>query len=165
MIFNETFTLTNGVRIPKLALGTWLMRNEQIVQAVKEAVSMGYRHIDTAQAYRNEQGVGEGIRLSGIPREQIFVTSKVAAACEVLKEIFGIHRMGGVGGPTINTAFLDAGLLDEVIVLIGAGIDGRASFPPVFNRADKGDGKPTPLTLVEAKAYDSGAVFIRYKTK
>lgn len=94
MIFNETFTLTNGVRIPKLALGTWLMRNEQIVQAVKEAVSMGYRHIDTAQAYRNEQGVGEGIRLSGIPREQIFVTSKVAAACEVLKEIFGIHRMG-----------------------------------------------------------------------
>lgn len=89
----------------------------------------------------------------------------LAAACEVLKETFGIQRMGVVGGPTINTAFLDAGLLDEVIVLIGAGIDGRAAFPPVFNRADNGDGKPTPLTLVEAKAYDSGAVLIRYKTK
>lgn len=89
----------------------------------------------------------------------------LAAACEVLKETFGIQRMGVVGGPAINTAFLDAGLLDEVIVLIGAGIDGRASFPPVFNRADNGSGKPTPLTLVEAKTYDSGAVFIRYKTK
>lgn len=79
MIINETFTLPNGVNIPKLALGTWLMSNEQTAQAVKEAVSMGYRHIDTAQAYGNEQGVGEGIRLSGVPREQIFVTSKVAA--------------------------------------------------------------------------------------
>lgn len=89
----------------------------------------------------------------------------LAAACEVLKENFGIERLGIVGGPAINTAFLDAGLLDEVIVLIGAGIDGRAAFPPVFNRADNGGGKPTPLTLVEAKAYNSGAVLIRYKTK
>lgn len=45
------------------------------------------------------------------------------------------------------------------------GIDGRASFPPVFNRADNGNSKPTPLTLAEAKTYDSNAVFIRYKTK
>lgn len=89
----------------------------------------------------------------------------LTAACEVLKETFGIERMGIVGGPANNTAFLDAGLLDEVIVLIGAGIDGRASFPPVFNRADNGSNKPTLLTLVEAKTYDSGAVFIRYKTK
>lgn len=89
----------------------------------------------------------------------------LAAACKALKETFGIERLGIVGGPAINTAFLDAGLLDEVIVLIGAGIDGRASFPPVFNRRDNGDGKPTPLTLVEAKTYASGAVLIRYKTK
>lgn len=79
MILNETFSLINGVQIPKLALGTWLMSNEQAAQAVKEAVSMGYRHIDTAQAYGNEQGVGKGIRMSGISREQIFVTTKVAA--------------------------------------------------------------------------------------
>lgn len=79
MIFNETYTLEGGIKLPKLALGTWLMDNEQTAQAVKEAVSMGYRHIDTAQAYGNEQGVGEGIRLSGVPREQVFVTSKVAA--------------------------------------------------------------------------------------
>lgn len=89
----------------------------------------------------------------------------LAAACEALRDTFGIRRMGVVGGPTINTAFLDEGLLDEVIVLIGAGIDGRASFPPVFNRAEGGNTAPTPLTLVEAKSYDSGAVLIRYKTK
>ncbi len=89
----------------------------------------------------------------------------LAAACAVLKETFGIERLGIVGGPAVNTAFLDAGLLDEVIVLIGAGIDGRASFPPVFNRRDNGRGEPTPLELIEAKACDSGAVFIRYRTK
>lgn len=89
----------------------------------------------------------------------------LAAASAALKESFGIERLGIVGGPTINTAFLDAGLLDEVIVLIGAGIDGRASFPPVFNRKDSTVKIPTLLTLVEAKAYDSGAVLIRYKTK
>lgn len=61
MIFNETYTLAGGIEIPKLALGTWLMENGQTAQAVKEAVGMGYRHIDTAQAYGNEQGVAEGI--------------------------------------------------------------------------------------------------------
>ena len=87
------------------------------------------------------------------------------AACTVLKETFGIERLGVVGGPTINTAFLDAGLLDEVIVLIGAGIDGRASYPTVFQRADERSWDLTPLKLLEAKAYDSGAVLIRYQTK
>lgn len=89
----------------------------------------------------------------------------LARAAEILKETFGIERLGVVGGPAINTAFLDAGLLDEVIVLIGAGIDGRASFPPVFNRSDNRKKEPTPLELVDVKKYGSGAVFIRYKTK
>ena len=89
----------------------------------------------------------------------------LAAASEALRESFGIERLGIVGGPAINTAFLDAGLLDEIIVLIGAGIDGRASFPPVFYREDNDRNIPTPLKLIEARTYDSGAVFIRYKTK
>ncbi len=89
----------------------------------------------------------------------------LAAASEALRESFGIERLGVVGGPAINTAFLDAGLLDEVIVLIGAGIDGRASFPPVFHREDNDRNIPTPLKLIEARTYDSGAVFIRYKTQ
>lgn len=78
-IFEETYTFANGVKIPKLALGTWLMSNEDTKMAVKNALALGYRHIDTAQAYENEQGVGEGVRLSGIERSEIFVTSKVAA--------------------------------------------------------------------------------------
>ena len=79
MIFNETFELNNGVKIPKLALGTWLIDDNKAAKAVEEAIKIGYRHIDTAQAYGNERGVGEGIRNSGIARAEIFVTSKVAA--------------------------------------------------------------------------------------
>ncbi len=83
-------------------------------------------------------------------------------AAEILLDSFGVERLGVVGGSAINSAFLDAGLLDEVIILIGAGIDGRASFAPVFNRDDS---KPlVPLKLIEAKAYESGAVLIRYST-
>lgn len=75
----ETLTLNNGVKIPKLALGTWEINDNQVAQVVETAVQLGYRHIDTAQAYGNEAGVGLGIKNSGIPREQIFVNSKVAA--------------------------------------------------------------------------------------
>ena len=79
MIYNETFTMANGVIIPKLALGTWFIDDDKAADAVRNAVEIGYRHIDTAQAYGNECGVGEGVRTSGIAREEIFVTSKVAA--------------------------------------------------------------------------------------
>ena len=79
MILQETYTLSNGVKIPKLGLGTWFIPDGQAAKAVRTAVSLGYRHIDTAQAYENEAGVGEGVRTCGLPREQIFVTSKVAA--------------------------------------------------------------------------------------
>jgi diketogulonate reductase-like aldo/keto reductase len=79
MMFNETYTLSNGVRIPKLGLGTWMIDDTSVSEAVRQAVSIGYRHIDTAQAYQNEVGVGKGIQRSGVPRGDIFVTSKVAA--------------------------------------------------------------------------------------
>lgn len=79
MILSETYKMNNGLEIPKLALGTWLIDNNNVVEAVREAVKIGYRHIDTAQAYGNESGVGEGIRTCGVSRDKIFVTSKVAA--------------------------------------------------------------------------------------
>lgn len=79
MILKENYTLSNGVEIPKLGLGTWFIKNEDAAQAVKDAVKLGYRHIDTAQAYQNEAGVGEGIRNSGVKREELFVTTKLAA--------------------------------------------------------------------------------------
>lgn len=78
-MFNETFKLSNGIEIPKLGLGTWLLDDEQAAQAVRDAVSLGYRHMDTAQAYMNEAGVGEAIRTCGVAREELFITTKVAA--------------------------------------------------------------------------------------
>ncbi len=79
MILNEKFTLSGGTEIPKLGLGTWMIPDGDSGDAVKAAVALGYRHIDTAQAYGNEAGVGQGIRSCGVRREELFVTSKVAA--------------------------------------------------------------------------------------
>ena len=78
-MFNEIMTLSNGIKVPQLALGTWLIDDDKVADAVKAAIGMGYRHIDTAQAYANERGVGEGVRTSGVKREELFVTTKVAA--------------------------------------------------------------------------------------
>lgn len=78
-MYKEMIELSNGVRVPVLALGTWLIKDDRAEDAVAEALKLGYRHIDTAQVYGNERGVGEGIRKSGIGREEIFITSKVAA--------------------------------------------------------------------------------------
>ena len=78
-MFDKNLKLANGVEVPQLALGTWLIDDADVADAVTAAISMGYRHIDTAQAYGNERGVVEGIRKSGLARDQIFVTSKVAA--------------------------------------------------------------------------------------
>ncbi len=79
MILQEKYTLANGVEIPKIGLGTWFISDENAGQAVKNAVNIGYRHIDTAQAYENEKGVGKGVRSCGLGREDIFVTTKLAA--------------------------------------------------------------------------------------
>lgn len=86
MILNESFTLSNGLRIPKLGLGTWRIPDADAAQVVREAIAAGYRHIDTAQAYENERGVGEGVRTSGVPRDQLFLTTKLAAECKIYSE-------------------------------------------------------------------------------
>jgi diketogulonate reductase-like aldo/keto reductase len=78
-MLNESYILNNGIKIPKLGLGTWLIEGEKATQAVKDAIELGYRHIDTAEAYGNEVEVGIGIRESGVKREEIFLTTKLAA--------------------------------------------------------------------------------------
>ncbi|WP_043253591.1 aldo/keto reductase [Streptomyces sp. Tu6071] len=78
-ILNETYTLSNGVEIPKLGLGTWFIDDDKAADAVRAAVGIGYRNIDTAQAYGNEHGVGDGVRSCGVPREELFVSTKLAA--------------------------------------------------------------------------------------
>ncbi|MCJ8007034.1 diketogulonate reductase-like aldo/keto reductase [Lederbergia wuyishanensis] len=74
----STTVLHNGVEMPWFGLGVWRVENgKEAVNAVKAALKNGYRSIDTAAVYQNEEGVGQGIRESGVPRENIFVTSKV----------------------------------------------------------------------------------------
>jgi len=78
-MLNEHFTLSNGVNIPKIGLGTWQISTEDVVDAVKAAIKIGYRHIDTAVGYGNERGVAQGIKESGVQREEIFITTKIPA--------------------------------------------------------------------------------------
>ena len=78
-ILNETYTLSNGVELPKLGLGTWFIDDAFAADAVRTATEIGYRNIDTAQAYGNERGVGEGVRTSGVTRDELFVSTKLAA--------------------------------------------------------------------------------------
>ncbi len=79
MFNDEGFALSNGVRIPQVGLGTWMIPDKAVAQVVRDALEIGYRHLDTAQAYANERGVGEGVRTGGVARDQVFVTTKLAA--------------------------------------------------------------------------------------
>jgi 2,5-diketo-D-gluconate reductase A len=77
MSFPHVHTFADGNQIPMLGLGVWQVPNgPECVDAVRWALESGYRHIDTAQAYGNEESVGQGIRDSGVPREEIFLTTK-----------------------------------------------------------------------------------------
>lgn len=79
-VFKESFVLSNGIEIPKIGFGTWQIPNgEDAYQAVRLALKHQYRHIDTAASYQNEQSVGQAIKDSGIAREEIFVTTKLAS--------------------------------------------------------------------------------------
>lgn len=95
-----TLKLANGVAMPRLGLGTWPMDDAQAEVAVRQAIGLGYRLIDTAQNYGNETGVGAGIRASGVARDRIFLTTKfnrahhsiagVREACEASLERLGL---------------------------------------------------------------------------
>ena len=82
----EKLKLHNGQYIPTLAYGTWLIKDKDASKCVQMAIEAGYRHIDTAQAYGNEEGVGKGIRESKIKREDLYVTTKVQAEHKTYKK-------------------------------------------------------------------------------
>lgn len=107
-MFDRNIELNNGVKIPQLGLGTWFIDDDKAADAVKAAVEIGYRHIDTAQAYGNERGVGEGVRTCGIPRNELFVVSKVAAEHKTYEE-----AMAGIN-ETLEKMGLD--YLDMMII-------------------------------------------------
>ena len=71
------FVEANGSRIPAIGLGTWELRGRTCARIVEQALRLGYRHIDTAQIYENEREVGEGLRASGVRRDEVFITTKV----------------------------------------------------------------------------------------
>lgn len=71
-------TLSNGVRVPQLGFGVWQVPEDEVADAVETALEVGYRSIDTAAAYGNEEGVGEALRRSGLDRDELFVTTKLA---------------------------------------------------------------------------------------
>ncbi|MFP3156049.1 aldo/keto reductase [Lachnospiraceae bacterium ZAX-1] len=76
---SDSYTLSNGVKIPCIGLGTWKTPADDVgVSSVLTAIEAGYRHIDTAQGYRNEESVGIAVKKSGIKREELFITTKLA---------------------------------------------------------------------------------------
>jgi diketogulonate reductase-like aldo/keto reductase len=77
MALNRTFTLNTRAKIPAVGFGTWQAAPHEVEQAVDIALKSGYRHLDCAAIYQNEQEVGEGIRNSGVKREDIFITGKL----------------------------------------------------------------------------------------
>jgi len=101
VILQDTFTLQNQLKIPKIGLGTWQSSPEDAYKAVKIALENGYRHVDTAAAYKNEEAVGKAVRDSGLPREEIFVTTKVPAELksyqEALEEAYLSGKVKSIG--------------------------------------------------------------------
>ncbi|PYI12333.1 Aldo/keto reductase [Aspergillus sclerotiicarbonarius CBS 121057] len=77
MASGRSFKLNSGYSMPAVGLGTWQSKNDEVCEAVITALQAGYRHIDAAAVYGNERQVGDGIKASGVPREEIFLTSKL----------------------------------------------------------------------------------------
>lgn len=74
---SKVYTLSTGATIPAIGLGTWQSTDEEVYNAVLAALEIGYRHIDTATLYRNEEAIGKAIKASGIPRKELFITTKL----------------------------------------------------------------------------------------
>lgn len=126
-------TLNNGVEMPMLGLGTYTLKGDTAVLAVKTAAQMGYRHFDTAQAYGNEAEVYEGIRQSGVRREEVFITSKVSP------KNMGLHRVRES--------------LEEIVKALGGYIDLMLIHFPV-----KGEGQIKETWQIMEEFVESGKI-------
>ena len=89
----DCFTLYNGIQIPCVGFGTWKAEDGDICfQATMDAIAAGYRHIDTAAGYGNEESVGRAIKESNVPREELFITSKLKNMCQKEKFVLSLHK-------------------------------------------------------------------------
>ncbi|HWV54113.1 aldo/keto reductase [Pseudorhodoplanes sp.] len=125
---------------PALGLGTWELRGRDCARIVEQAVRLGYRHFDTAQMYGNEREVGEGIRASGIKREEVFVTTKVAPdnlAPRLLersvKESVGALRLGEIDLLLLHWPNKGIPLAETIDALVGMKRDGFVRHIGVSN--------------------------------
>ena len=106
----ETLTLNNGVQMPLVGFGTWDVRGEAGKKAILTALALGYRLIDTAQMYDNEEIVGKAVRESGLPREEIFLTTKLYRRCASYRKAnAGIEKSLN----TLRTGYIDLLLIHE----------------------------------------------------
>ena len=115
----EYITLNNGIKMPKLGYGVYQTPPEDTQRCVLDAIDVGYRSIDTAQAYGNEEGVGTAIAESGLPREEFFLTTKVHASARAgMKEaLFDVLRANGYGDlitETINAGSLSSFVKEQI---------------------------------------------------
>ena len=108
MILSENFQLNNGVAIPRIAFGTWQIPNDRVTDAAKAALSLGYRHIDTAAAYENECGVGKALRESGLRRDEVFITTKIPAE---VKTYEGAKAVIAASLKNLDTPYIDLMLI------------------------------------------------------
>ena len=174
---NDTRTLADGNRIPLLGLGVWQVPNgPECVNAVRWALEAGYRHIDTAQAYGNEESVGQALRESGVPRDEVFITTKFypaqddpAAEAQRSLERLGVDQVDlyiihwPQGGPTwawpgmerarelgyarsIGVSNFDVGELEEVTA--------AASVAPVVDQVQFSPFKDRRALLEACRAKD-----------
>lgn len=212
---SETYTLMNGINIPKIGLGTWFIPDDEAAAAVCKAVEIGYRHIDTAQAYENERGIGKGVRDCGISRQKLFITTKLAAelktyeeaaqaitgslekmgldyidlmlihspqpwtdfrggdyaagnreAWRALEDAYKAGKIRAIGISNFQEHDIQAGMCDEVSVVIAPVADGSSKTPALFNAKDEwASDTPVAFELQSAEIKDGGSVWLRYLVK
>ena len=100
--------MNNGISIPRIAFGTWQISNDRVTDAVKAALSVGYRHIDTAAAYENECGVGKALRESGLRWDEVFITTKIPAD---VKTYEGAKSVIAASLKNLETPYIDLMLI------------------------------------------------------
>lgn len=108
MIKNEFYTLRGGNKINKVGLGTWQSSNEDAYTSVKSALEVGYRHIDTAFAYENEEGVGKALKDSGIDRKELYVCTKLPSH---IKDVEGTKKHCEMSLKSLGLDYLDLYLI------------------------------------------------------
>jgi diketogulonate reductase-like aldo/keto reductase len=134
------FVESKGARIPLVGLGTWELRGRDCARLVQQAIKLGYRHFDTAQMYGNERDVGEGVRASGIRREEIFVVTKVSpenlapgALTRSVRDSIGQLRLGEIDLLLLHWPNKDVPLKDTIEALVNVKRDGLVRHIGVSN--------------------------------